>query len=85
MKNKIDRLNKEVQIANEKAIELLSQLENVMCSMSNGYDTRFEQLLEKVIEGGGAYGGFKQNWKDGLHALKMEMHTELMSQDDSSF
>tara|TARA_Y100001963_G_C6499506_1_gene317241 strand:- start:182 stop:439 length:258 start_codon:yes stop_codon:yes gene_type:complete len=84
MKKQIERLNEEVQIADEKAMKLLSHLEDVMGNITNGYDSRFERLLKKVIEQGYQFGGYQQNWKEELRDLKIEMETELMSREDSN-
>jgi len=69
----LQRLKKEVDIANRKAVPLLRQLDALMANIDNNYDSRFRQLLKKVVAGGGAYGGFKRNWQEGMAKLHREM------------
>jgi hypothetical protein len=69
----LDRLDKEVDIANRKALPVLKQLDTLMSVIDNNYDSRFGQLLKKVVQGGGRSGGFRRNWQEGMARLHKEM------------
>lgn len=71
------RLDKEVDIANKKAIPVLRALDKISKTITNGYDSRFDRLLTDVIRTGDSYGGFVSNWTSGMKKIHKEMTDEL--------
>ena len=74
---RLDKLDRQVDIANRKAQPLLKQLDRLLIGIDNDYDSRFRKLLVKVLDLGDRYGGFNMNWTSGMKKLHKEMADEL--------